>query len=144
MTIVWAYLSSRASGNRQRRRHEGRRRCLDDGTGSLTVRLAGSFTATDELQRAGRAAHDATQRLLDRSKAAGALRADIEVGDISLLLEQLQAINLGDQHRTSQIRHRYMALLLDAFHTPSTLPLPGPPPSWEEITRRYTTQLASM
>lgn len=115
------------------------RRSLDAGTGSLTVRFAGTFTASDELNDAGRTAHEVTQRLLDRTKAAGVLRAGIVVGDISLIFEQLQAIQVGDQHRTSQLRHRYLALLLDALHLPSAAPLPGPPPRWEEISRRYTS-----
>jgi hypothetical protein len=114
------------------------RRCLDAGTSSLTLRFAGTFTAGDELQRAGRTAHDATQRLLDRTKAPGALRPDIVVGDLSLLFEQLQAVQVRDPHRTGQLRHRYLALLLDALHAPSA-PLPGPPPSWDEISRRYTS-----
>ena len=112
------------------------RRSLDSGAGSLTVRLAGAFTPTEELQRAGRDAHAATQRLLDRAKGAGALHPDITVGDISLLLEQLQAVQVADPDRTRQLRHRYLALLLDALHRPAT-PLPGPAPSWEEISRRY-------
>jgi AcrR family transcriptional regulator len=112
-------------------------RSLDAGAGSLTVRLAGTFTATQELKAAGRNAHAATQRLLDRTKAAGALRPDITVGDISLLLEQLQAVRIGDPRRTSQLRHRYLTLLLEALHLPAATPLPGPPPSWEEISRRY-------
>ena len=114
-------------------------RCLDAGTGALTLRFAGRFTATEDLQRAGRTAHEATQRLLDRTKAAGALRTDLEVGDISLLFEQLQAVQVGDPQRTSQLRHRYLTLLLDALHTPSAAPLPGPPPNWDEISRRYNT-----
>ena len=113
------------------------RRCLDDGAGSLTLRFAGSFTATDELNGLGRLAHEATQRVLDRIQSAGILRTDITVGDISLLLEQLQAVHAGDQHRSRQLRHRYLTLLLDALHTPSTATLPGPAPSWEEIGRRY-------
>lgn len=114
------------------------RRCLDAGTGSLTVRFAGSFTATEELNRAGRTGYEVTQRLLDRTKAAGALRADIEVGDISLIFEQLQAVNTGDQRRASELRHRYLTLLLDGLHIVSGAPLPGPPPRWEEISGRYT------
>ncbi|MGH2518029.1 MAG: TetR/AcrR family transcriptional regulator [Ktedonobacterales bacterium] len=115
------------------------RRCLDAGTGSLTLRFAGSFTATEELNRAGRTGHELTQRLLDRSKTGGALRADIEVGDISLIFEQLQAVQVGDQRRASELRHRYLALLLDGLHIISAAPLPGPPPRWDEISGRYST-----
>jgi len=115
------------------------RRCLDAGAGALTLRLAGTFTATEDLQRAGHTARELTQRLIDRSIAAGVLRPDIAVGDLSLLFEQLQAVQVGDPQRAGQLRHRYLALLLDALHTSAAAPLPGPPPSWDEISRRYTT-----
>jgi AcrR family transcriptional regulator len=110
---------------------------VEAGAGSLSVRLAGSFTPTRQLQRQARAAAAATQRLLDRTKAAGALRPDIQVGDISLLLEALQAVRVGDPGRSRQLRHRYLTLLLDALHVPEAPPLPGPPPTQQEISRRY-------
>ncbi len=113
------------------------RRAVDAGTGSLTLRFAGNFTAGEELYRLGRTAYEATQQLLDRTKAAGALRDDIAVSDLSLIFEQLQAVRVADQQRTDQLRQRYLALLLDAMRAPATTPLPGPPPQWEEITRRY-------
>jgi AcrR family transcriptional regulator len=119
------------------------RRCLDAGTSSLTLRFAGTFPTTEELNRAGRTAHAITQRLLDRAQSAGVLRADIAVGDLSLLFEQLQAVHVGDQQRTSQLRQRYLALVLDGLHiprSPSTVPLPGPPPTWEEISGRYNSE----
>ena len=114
-------------------------RSLDEGAGSLSVRFAGRFTATEEQYRLGRAAHAVTQRLLDRTKAAGALRGDIVVGDLSLLLEQLQTVRAGDEQRTRELRHRYLTLILDALRKTSAGPLPGPPPTWEEIGRRYDT-----
>jgi AcrR family transcriptional regulator len=113
------------------------RRCLDEGTSSLSVRFAGAFTATDELYRLGRKANEVTQRLLDRTKSDGALRPEIEVGDLSLIFEQLQAVRVGDERRSSQLRHRYLTLLLDALQARSGAPLPGPPPRWEEISHRY-------
>lgn len=112
-------------------------RCVDAGTGALSLRLAGSFTATEELQRLGTAAYEVTRRLLDRMRAAGALRPDIEVADISLLLEQLQAIRVSDEGRAAQLRRRYLALLLPGLRDPSAPPLPGPPPTVDEVRRRY-------
>ena len=112
-------------------------RCLDAGSGSLTLRFAGEFTATEELYRAGRKGHELTQRLIDRTQATGALRADVEVGDLSLIFEQLQAVHVGAAARTSQLRHRYLALILQALRAPAAAPLPGPAPRWDEITRRY-------
>jgi AcrR family transcriptional regulator len=113
------------------------RRCLDIGAGALTQRLAGSFTATEELNLQGREIYVATQELLERTKAAGALRPDIEVGDLSLLLEQLQGVRIGDAVRASQLRHRYLTVILDGLHLADAPQLPSTPPSWQETSRRY-------
>jgi AcrR family transcriptional regulator len=113
------------------------RRCIDIGAGALTQRLAGSFTSTEELQQQGREVYQATQDLLDRAKKAGALRPDVEVGDLSLLLEQLQGIRIGGPVRSSQLRHRYLALVLDGLHLAGAPQLPSTPPTWQETSRRY-------
>jgi AcrR family transcriptional regulator len=112
-------------------------RCVDAGTSSLTQRLAGAFPATDELRRDGARAAELTRDLLERTRAAGGLRAGIEVGDLSLLFEQLQAIRIGDAARTAEVRRRHLAVVLDGLRTPGTRELPGPAPQWAEITARY-------
>ena len=76
-------------------------------------------------------------QLLERIRAAGAIRPDVEAVDIALLFEQLAAVRVADEERTRQLRHRYLALILDALRNASGSPLPGPPPSWEEIGRRW-------
>ena len=53
------------------------------------------------------------------------------------MFEQLASVHLGDPERTRQLRHRYLTLLLDGLRTPSPSPLPGPPPTWPEISRRW-------
>ena len=113
------------------------RRVVDADTHSLTLRLAGTFTPTEELYRNGRRAQELNVRLFERTKAAGAIRPDVEVDDLPLLLEQLAAIRVAGEERTRQLRHRYLALLLQALHAPSGSELPGPPPSWEEIGQRW-------
>src|SRR5215212_2130977 len=115
-------------------------RIVDADTHSLTLRLAGTFTPTEELYRDSRKAQELNLRLFERTKTAGAIRHDVEVDDLSLLFEQVAAVRMGDEERTRQLRRRYLALLLDALHVPSESPLPGPPPSWEEITRRWENQ----
>jgi len=110
---------------------------VDADTHSLTLRLAGTFTPTEELARDASTAMELNVRLLERTKAAGAIRADLDVNDLSFLFEQVASIRLGDEARTSQLRHRYLTLLLDALHTSSPGPLPGPPPTWEEIGSRW-------
>jgi len=115
------------------------RRIVDADTHSLTLRLAGTFTPTEELYRDSEKAQELNVWLFERTKAAGAIRPDIEVDDISLLLEQLAAVRIRDEERTRQLRRRYLALHLDALRAPSASPLPGPPPSWEEISQRWET-----
>lgn len=111
--------------------------CVLAGTSSLTQRMAGSFPATDELRRNGARAAELTRELLERTRAAGALRPGIEVGDLSLLFEQLQAVRVGDAPRAAQVRRRHLAVVLDGLRAPGSGELPGPPPQWAEISARY-------
>jgi hypothetical protein len=113
------------------------RRIVDADTHSLTSRLAGTFTPTDELSRDAATAQELNERLVERTRAAGAIRDDLDVNDLSMVFEQLASIRLGDEDRTHQLRHRYLALLLEAMRGPSSSPLPGPPPTWQEITARW-------
>ena len=112
-------------------------RIIDADTHSLTLRLAGTFTPTTDLYDDAATAHQLTLALLERTKAAGAVRPDLDVNDLSFVFEQLASIRLGDPDRTRQLRHRYLALLLDALHTPAPQPLPGPPPTWQDISGRW-------
>ena len=112
-------------------------RVVDADTHSLTSRLAGTFTPTDELRRDAATAQELNRRLFERTRAAGAIRPDLDVNDLSMLFEQLASVRLGDERRTGQLRHRYLALLLEAVHQPSAASLPGPPPTWQEISARW-------
>jgi AcrR family transcriptional regulator len=112
------------------------RRALDADTHSLTLHLAGTFTPTEAHWLDGEYAAQLTARLLERTREAGALRSDFEVGDVSLVFEQLAAINVGDAARSNQLRHRYLALFLIGLRDASS-PLPGPSPTWEEIRNRW-------
>jgi AcrR family transcriptional regulator len=111
-------------------------RVVEADTQSLTLRLAGTFTPTQELYREAARAQELNVRLFGRVRAAGAIRPEVEVDDLALILEQLAAFNVGGQRRTGELRQRYLRLLLDALHTPGAT-LPGPPPSWREIGARW-------
>lgn len=113
------------------------RRIVDADTHALTLRLPGTFEPTEELYRDSRKAQELNVRLFERNRTAGVIRQDVEVDDLSLLFEQLAAVRIGGEERTRQLRRRYLALLLDALRFPGRSPLPGPPPSWEEISRRW-------
>jgi AcrR family transcriptional regulator len=113
------------------------RRSVDAGSGALTPRSAGTASPTEELQSLGQQAFDVIQQLLNRVKEAGALRADVEVGDIGVLLEQIQSIHVADPERTNQLRQRFLTLFLDALSTPAPSPLPGPARHWTEPRARF-------
>jgi len=75
--------------------------------------------------------------LFDRTKASGAIRADMEVTDLSLIFEQLAVVRLGDEQRTRQLRRRYLELALEAIRSSDGPPLPGPAPTWGELADRW-------
>jgi AcrR family transcriptional regulator len=102
---------------------------------SLTVRLAGTFTPTPELYDAAAHAGRCNVELFERTRAAGAIRPDADVNDLALILEQLASIRLGDAERNQALRRRYLELALDGLRASGELP--GPPPTDEELTRRW-------
>lgn len=107
-------------------------------THSLTLHLAGRYTPTEDLWRDGDRGAELTAALLARAQAAGAVRAEITVGDLTMIFEQLAAVTVGDSERTLQLRLRYLALFLLALRPTADLaPLPGPPPAWPEMSARF-------
>jgi AcrR family transcriptional regulator len=114
------------------------RQVVDEDVHSITLRLAGTFTPTEELYRQAERAQQLNLRLLERTKASGAIRPDLTVNDLSFLFEQLASVRATGEERTGVLRHRYLSLLLDALGTPSPTPLAGPAPSWEEIRQRWS------
>ncbi|MEV4840621.1 TetR/AcrR family transcriptional regulator [Nonomuraea sp. NPDC049486] len=111
---------------------------VDADSSSLTIRLAGTFQPTEELfadsARASRLAVEAHRRAVE----AGVLRPDVTPADIALLFEQLASVKLGDERRTAELRHRYLALVIDSLRLPpARRALPGPAPDDEELGRRW-------
>jgi AcrR family transcriptional regulator len=113
------------------------RRIVEEETHGLTLSLAGRFESTDELRRDAARAEQLTAKLVERTKKAGALRADLTTEDLSCLFEQLAAVRLGDEARTRELRHRYLVLQLDALR--GSTELPGRPPTWAELSERWRT-----
>ena len=113
-------------------------RILDSDVLAITINLAGTFTPTDDLMADSRArrgpqhpAHPSERR------PKGGCGADIEVDDLSLILEQVASLRLGDERRTRQLRRRYLALFLAGLRTGGE-PLPGPPPAPMELALRWS------
>lgn len=115
------------------------RRRVDADSHSLTLRLAGTFTPTEDLYREGERAQSLNIRLFERTQGAGAIRPDLVVDDLSFIFEQIAAVRVRDPARTRDLRRRYLALLLEAIRAEGERPLPGPPPSWREIAERWDT-----
>ncbi len=115
---------------------------VDADSNSLTQRLAGTFTPTEDLYRDAATAQELNEQIFAGLRSAGVVRPDFDVNDIGLILEQLASLRFGDERRTNRLRHRYLALFLDALHRPSATPLPGPPPTWSELGERWTPRSA--
>lgn len=113
------------------------RRLVNADTHSLTQRLAGRFTPTEELNQAATKAQALNEELFERVSRTGVLRNGVVVDDLSFLLEQLAAVRVRDEQRTRQLRERYLTLQLDALRDRSSPALPGPPPTWHEIAERW-------
>lgn len=114
------------------------RNAVDAETASLTLALAGTFTPTPELFEAATRANELSVQLVERTHAAGALRPDVGNADLGLIIEQLAAIHLGDGARTKLLRQRYLTIVLDGLRAPGRSELPGPGPTDEELTVRWS------
>ena len=112
------------------------RRIVDEDTHSLTLRLAGTFTPTEELNREGERAGALNAELFERVR--GALRPGLEVNDLSFVFEQIASVRVGDPARTNELRHRYLAIQLDGLRAGAQLP--GAAPTWEENAGRWQPQ----
>jgi AcrR family transcriptional regulator len=105
---------------------------------SLTQKLAGTFEPSDDLYRAAAYAGELNEKVFERAQQAGAIRPDAEVSDLGLIFEQLASIRLGDHARTHELRRRYLQLALDGLRASAHDPLPGPAPTTEELTSRWS------
>ena len=103
---------------------------------SLTVHLAGTFTPTPEMGRDARRAGELTKNLVERARATGRLRPDAVPEDIGMILECCAAIRVDDEDRTAELRHRYLALLVEGLSAKGP-DLPGPPPRPGEMNGRW-------
>jgi AcrR family transcriptional regulator len=112
------------------------RAVVDADLHATTLKLIGTFPPTEELTAEGRRAGELNARLFARTQAAGAIRADLDVNDLTFLFEQLAAVRVKDADRSRALRRRYLALTLAAIR-PGGEPLPEPPPSWQENAGRW-------
>lgn len=112
------------------------RRLVEADTSSLTRALAGTFTPTPDMYELAERANQLSVELFERVR--GALRPGLEVHDLSLMFELVAGVKLGDRARTLEMRQRYLTVLLDGLRSSESRPLPGPPPTWQEVSERWS------
>ncbi|GAB1515788.1 TetR/AcrR family transcriptional regulator [Actinophytocola sp. KF-1] len=107
-------------------------------THSITNALAGTFTPSPELYEMARRSGELNEQLVDRTRKAGVLRADLDVGDLGALFGQLAAVSVGDPARDRELRQRYLTIILDGLRVPPvTTALPGHAPTLDERARQW-------
>ena len=108
------------------------RNLVDAGTSSMTLALAGRFAPTPELF----ALANRSSKLMDElfGLVRGTLRPDVVRHDVSLAFELIAAVKVANAERTAELRHRYLALVLDGLRARERPELPGPPPGWPDIS----------
>ncbi|MGH3353268.1 MAG: TetR/AcrR family transcriptional regulator [Nocardioides sp.] len=115
------------------------RNVLDDGLPRLTLALRGEVTFDQALHDLDRLATDTTNRLLRGARGSGILRPDVTRADITVLLEQIGRMEVGDDVRSAGLRRRYLTLVCDGLRAEAAGGrLPGPPPREAELARRWT------
>jgi AcrR family transcriptional regulator len=112
-------------------------RVIDGRSQALAQRLAGTFTPTPQLTALAEKAARLADTLFRRVRKSGDLRDDVSEADIVLLLEAIMLVQLPGSDEGAPLRHRYLALLLQALHTPVEAKLPGPPARQADLTARW-------
>ncbi len=108
---------------------------VDADTTSMTLALAGKFAPTPDMF----ALANHSSALMDElfGLIRDALRPDLAVHDLGLILELVAVIKIPPAERTRQLRRRYLALILDGVRARDRAQLPGPPPAWPELSDRW-------
>ena len=113
------------------------RHLADADTSSMTRAFAGKFAPTPEMF----ALANRSSELFDTFFALirDVLRPGIVQHDLSLVFELVAAIKFSSPERTTELRHRYLAVILDGLRAGhgDREDLPGPPPSWPELSERW-------
>jgi AcrR family transcriptional regulator len=110
---------------------------VEADTHALTIQLAGRFRPTEVERRNAVEAAELNDRLVARAQAAGVLRPDLDPRDLSVVFEQVSHVTGPSADRTAELRARYLTLHLDALRAPGHTPLPGRPPTQDELRARW-------
>ena len=119
------------------------RHLADADTSSMTRAFAGRFVPTPEMF----ALADRSSGLMDEFFALirDTLRPGVVPHDVSLVFELVAAIKFASAERTTELCRRYLAVILDGLRAIASdgqghgdrEDLPGPPPTWTELSERW-------
>jgi len=107
----------------------------DADTSSLTLALAGKFAPTPDMFELGARSGMLLQELF--SQVSDVLRPGVVSHDLSRTFELVAAVAAVTPERTRELRHRYLAVILDGLRARDGGDLPGPPPSFQEVSDRW-------
>ncbi len=111
-------------------------RILDGGSQALAQRLAGTFTPTSDLSALAQQASALANEVHRTAQRHQVLRDDVTPLDVVFLLEMLSTVTLPGADGGRALRHRYLAVVLQALRAPGDGPLPrGPDPA--ELANRW-------
>ncbi|MFI5568359.1 TetR/AcrR family transcriptional regulator [Streptomyces sp. NPDC051740] len=89
-----------------------------------------------DLEDARRRAESLVAQLMDRAKAAGQLRTDVEYGDLMVGVAQLSRPPAGTGcDNADRFVHRHLQLFLDGMRAPAPTVLPGSAVTVEDLRR---------
>jgi AcrR family transcriptional regulator len=111
---------------------------VDADTSSLTRALAGKFTPTPDMFALANRSSELMNELFGLVRDV--LRPGVVLHDLSLVFELVAVIKGPTPDRTRELRHRYLALVLDGLRARDREELPGPPPTWQELSERWIPQ----
>ena len=117
------------------------RSLADADTSSMTRALAGKFAPTPEMFALANRSSELMAELFGLIRDV--LRPDLVLHDVSLVFELVAAIKFANPGRTTELRHRYLALILDGMRAADRVDLPGPPPDWPELSERWNASSPS-
>jgi AcrR family transcriptional regulator len=109
----------------------------DERISALCPMIASTFDAHHpELEAARTRVEALVQEVMDRAKAAGQLRPDVDVGDLMIVIAQLSRPPAGAACLSiDRFVHRHLQLFLDGLRAPAPTLLTGRPVTMEALRR---------
>jgi AcrR family transcriptional regulator len=105
---------------------------VDSGTLQMAA-LLGSYDPPADLFALASTANRDMQAVVERAVSAGTVRPEVTGADLTLVATQLGSLTAPTAERTRELRHRYLALLLQGLALTDADPLPGPAPDAQEL-----------